>query len=305
MVGVPPGRYTVDARTTVSGMSFSGHVLGPQVLTPTPGMVSMGDVTASFTTVESTLGSVSFGTRYTTGHEAYSGRLAVTVGPTDVSNLVVPMTRGVRISGRVVREDGAPLSGRLTVGVEPANGDPVLAGPPADRMVARNPAGTFSIEGLQAGAYFLRVTPSLVKSIVADGDYTNRPFDTTSGSDITDVVITITDKPATLSGVVRDRQGTVIRQGAVIVFPVERELWARFGVEPPRIKMASYFGNRGYQIPFLPAGEYFVIALEASQPDAWHDPRFFAAAVPLATRVTLAWGAPAVQDLTIRQVVIK
>ncbi len=305
MVGVPPGRYTLEARTTVSGMSFSGHVLAPQVLTPTPGLVSMEAVTASFVTVESTVGSASFGTRYTTGHEAYAGSLAVTVGASDVSNLVVPMTRGVKISGRVIREDGAPLPDRLSVGVEPANGDPVLAGPPSDRTVARNPAGTFSIQGLKAGAYFLRVFPGLVKSITADGDYTNRPFDTTSGSDITDIVITITDKPATLSGVVRDRQGTATREGAVILFPAERELWTRFGVDPPRIRVGTYFGTRGYQMTLLPAGEYYVIAVEPSHRNAWHDPRFFAAAAPLATRVTLAWGTPAVQDLTIRQVVIK
>jgi hypothetical protein len=305
MVGVPPGRYTLVARTTVSGMTFSGHVLGPPVVTSTPGMVSMGNVTASFSRIESTVGfvGVGFGTRYTTGHEAYSGRLVVTVGPTDVSNLVVSLARGVRISGRVVREDGALLPDKLLVSVEPADGDPVLAGPPADMTVATNPAGTFSIEGLQAGAYFLRVT-RLVKSITADGDYTNRPFDTTSGSDITDVVITIADKPATLSGVVRDRQGTAIREGAVILFPAGRELWTRFGVDPPRIRVGTYFGTRGYQMT-LPGGEYYAIAVELSQRHAWHDPRFFAAAAPLATRVTLAWGVQAVQDLTLRQVVIK
>jgi hypothetical protein len=140
---------------------------------------------------------------------------------------------------------------------------------------------------------------------MADGDYTNRPFDTTSGSDIADVVITIADKPATLSGVVRDRQGTAVREGAVILFPAERELWTRFGVNPPRIKVATYFGTRGYQMTPVPAGEYYVIAVEPSHRNAWHDPQFFSAAAPLATRVTLAWGASTVQDLIIRQVAIK
>jgi hypothetical protein len=144
-----------------------------------------------------------------------------------------------------------------------------------------------------------------VKSIAADGDYTTRPFDTNSGSDITDVVITITDKPATLSGVVRDTKGTAIREGAVILFPAERELWTGFGVNPPRIRVGSHFGTRGYQLTLLPAGEYYAIAVEPSHRNAWHDPRFFAAAVPLATRVMLAWGTQTVQDLTIRQLVIK
>ena len=233
---------------TVSGVSFGGHVLTPGVVTPTPGMVPLGDVTASFSSFESSFGRASFGTRITSGHEAYSARVAVTVGSANVSILVIELTRGVKISGRVIRDDGAALPDRLTVSVEPANGDPVLAGLPADRTVARKPGGTFSIEGLLAGAYLSSSLPGVVKSIAADGDYTNRPFDTTSGSDITDVVITITDKPATLSGVVRDRQGTNIREGAVIVFPAERALWTNFGVEPLPIRTATYFGVRGSPI---------------------------------------------------------
>ncbi len=129
-------------------------------------------------------------------------------------------------------------------------------GYPLTEQLRASPEGLFQSRVYRRGRTFLRAFPGVVKSIAADGDYTNRPFDTTSGSDITDVVITITDKPATLSGVVRDRQGTNIREGAVIVFPAERALWTNFGVEPLPIRTATYFGVRGYQIPSLPAGEY-------------------------------------------------
>jgi Carboxypeptidase regulatory-like domain len=304
MVGVPPGRYTLEARSTVSYVSFrSGTVQIPAVLTTTPGMVA-AENSATFSQVDSTV-PASFGTQYFNGPTGYSGRLAVTVGSADLDNLVVDMARGVSISGRVVRDDGAPLPNVQYVGAVPANGDPVLAGAPSDRTVGKKPDGAFIIDGLQRGQYFLS-TLGVIKSIIADGgDYTDRPFDTTAGSDISGVVVTLASKPVELSGVVRDRQGSVVRAGAVILFPVDRELWTRYGVTPLRIRTATFFAAGGYQLPRLMAGEYFAIAVEPSQARAWIDPRFFAAAAPQATKVTLEWGVPAVQDLTLRRVEIK
>jgi hypothetical protein len=108
-----------------------------------------------------------------------------------------------------------------------------------------------------------------------------------------------------MSGFVRDRQGNSLRTATVILFPVEKTLWTRFGLEPRRIRAITYLGTRGYQLILLPAGEYYAIAVDTSQRDAWQDPRFFPEAAPLAMRVTLSWGTPTVQDLTLRQVVIK
>jgi Carboxypeptidase regulatory-like domain len=299
MVAVPSGRYVLEARTTVSEVSFNGHALTPPVVTSTAGMIHAGD---AFSTFDSTAGFATFRTRQTARQGSSFGRLAVTVGSSNLSNLVVIMTRGVRISGRVVREDGAPLTRTMRVHAEPANGDPALAVPSI--QIGSNPAGTFVFEGLQPGEYFIR-TGAFIKSVEAGGDYTNRPFDTTSGSDISDVVITISDSPATLSGVVRDRQGSVLREAAVILFPVEKALWTRFGLEPQRIRAITYLGTRGYHMNLLPAGEYYAIAVEPSERDRWQDPRFFPAAAPLSTRVTLLWDTPTVQDLTMREVVIK
>jgi hypothetical protein len=46
-----------------------------------------------------------------------------------------------------------------------------------------------------------------------------------------------------------------------------------------------------------PPGDYYVIGVDASLANAWQDPKFLDAAVPLATRVSLQWGESKAQDV--------
>ena len=165
------------------------------------------------------------------------------------------------------------------------------------------------ISGLKDGEYFLRAglpNTFIVKSIVAGGvDHSDRSFDASSGADIPDVIVTRPDKVASLAGAVRDRQGAPVTQGVVIVFPADSTLWTRFGLSPRRIKATAFYGSTGYKLTGLPAGEYFVVAVDASMLDAWKDSRFFAAAVGSAARVSLDWGQARRQDVVVSNVVIK
>jgi hypothetical protein len=304
-IGVPAGRYTIDARSSVSELAVRGTPIGGG-LPSTPGMISEG---STFMAIPSAPRGTMFQTRYTTDREAYSARFDVTVGSDDVLNVIVALQRGGTISGKIVQEGGRRLPSTVSVWVEPASGNPELG--PRARLgePGSPPAGEFAIQGLQQGQYFLRVLAGaglVVKSIAAGGgDYTDRPFEAVPGTDITDVVVTLTDKAGTLSGAVRDRHGTAVREAAIILFPADHTLWTRFGLRPPRIQAVTCFGSQGYQIRRLPQGDYDVIAVDVARMDAWRDPRFFASAAPLATRVTLEWGGSKVQDLTLSEVTIK
>ena len=86
---------------------------------------------------------------------------------------------------------------------------------------------------------------------------------------------------------------------------MDRALWSHFGLAPHRIRAASVVDQHGFTVSDLPAGEYHVVAVDLASMDAWHDPRFFTAAAPAATRVSLTWGATATQDLVLADVVIK
>jgi len=55
----------------------------------------------------------------------------------------------------------------------------------------------------------------------------------------------------------------------------------------------------------LPEGEYFAVAVDGSQHDAWTNPTFLEAASAVATRISLRWGDKKALDLQVSKVVVK
>jgi hypothetical protein len=97
--------------------------------------------------------------------------------------------------------------------------------------------------------------------------------------------VTFTDKPVELRGTVSGIPENVT--AAVIAFPVERDRWVSYGWNPPFFRVTRAGASGDYRLQNLAEGEYFLVAVPASQRDAWVDPAFLAAAAPLATRVSL------------------
>jgi hypothetical protein len=54
----------------------------------------------------------------------------------------------------------------------------------------------------------------------------------------------------------------------------------------------------GYQLTTLPAGDYYVVAVDAAHWNASMDPTFLASLVPAATRVSLDWGQTRTVDVS-------
>ncbi len=198
---------------------------------------------------------------------------------------------------------------------EPANGDPTLSqfrsnragGPPVPRPQptpgAPPPPEEFLIEGVQPGEFLLRPIAGAVKSITWNGrDYTDTPFDTSTGRDITGVVVTTTDQACGISGVVRDGTGQAVADTVVIYFPTDRTKWSGYGPQPTRIRSITPTSEGRYQASTLQAGDYFVIAVDDAHADRWKDPSFLESASRAATRVRLEWGDRKVVDLVRQEV---
>jgi hypothetical protein len=234
------------------------------------------------------------------------GRAPVTVGAAGLDDLALPMHPAVSVRGRVVFSEGTTVPAanrRLVVFAIPANGDPTLGRPIG--FSETDGSFRFSLSGLLGGTYLVSGFGGFsILSIVHQGrDFTDAGFDGSTGRDYDDVVVTLTEKRTTLSGAVRDRQAG--RDAAVIAFPVERERWTNFGMAPRRVVSTQSASSGAYQFASLPAGDYYVIAVDSSRKNAWVEPGFLAAAAPLATRVTLKWGETVAQDLSIREVIVK
>ncbi len=309
-LNVPSGEYTILAgrsqmeyQVRESGSSISYPAL------PTPPAAAGGSMGSG--AVASGSASTQYSYRSSSGSQTHSGRVPISVGARDLTDVVVPLRRGVSITGKIVSEapPAAAGSGRgpsgFPVYAEPADGSAAL-GMPSGRITTEGANQTFTIDGLQPGKYslrFLALTGGRLKSISLDGkDITNVPIDTSAGQDITGIVVTTTDKTIKVTGYARDVQNQLMTHGNVIVFPAEQDQWTGYGFTPKRIVSATVVNNGSFTVNSLLPGNYLAIAVDESLASAWQDPKFLAAAASLATRFSIDWGGTASVDLTLRSV---
>ena len=302
---VPSGNYTLVAARSTMQYSSSGDSLG--ALTERPAYPPGATVVSSGSGV---IASGSQGVRYSfsnvSGPAAYSARTPLVVGTQPMTDIVVPLKRGVTMTGTFVFADNQPAADSpvfrlgLSIYAEPANGDALL-GMPA-RLFGRDDPMNFRIEGLLSGPYVLRGLGigGIIKSIAWEGrDYTDRPFDGSIGRDINGVVITLTSRVARINGSVRASGGQMAAEGAVIAFPTDKTLWTNSGFRPARLISGVVSTAGTFTLPSVPAGEYYLVAVAPAQAREWQDPRFLEVASRTATRVTLDWGETRSQDLAI------
>ena len=92
-------------------------------------------------------------------------------------------------------------------------------------------------------------------SIVSNGkDVTWSGIDASEGRDFEDVVVTLTNNHATLSGRVTDTRavrGTI----AVIAFPVNRARWSNYGWDPPDFRAGRVRADGSAEHARLGAGQ--------------------------------------------------
>ena len=305
-LNVPPGQYSLEGSRSRLEFSSGPSPTSAASMPGTPGQVQ-GPGTIMASVFAGPPGTRLLGS-HTTGDAGYWTRTAVTVGAADVAGLVVQLHRAVSLHGRIAFDGTGAPPGPTLIMVEPADGRSSLG---VQQSTSRPDIGdddTFTINGLGAGEYVIRIlglSPrQAVESITAtNADYTTRPFDAGAGQDFNDVVITFTDRIASLGGSVQLESRGDQRLMTVIAFPASRDQWTRYGFQPTRFKTVPVSNAGTYQIDNLPAGSYLLVAVESSQAKRWQDASFLDAASQVATRVTIGWGDHKSQDL--RMVTIK
>lgn len=238
------------------------------------------------------------------GRIEYEGTTKMTVEQTPVGTMsAVGTTRTIN----TVTETTIPRpSTQPSIVAEPAFGLATLGMPRADRPSPEEPQDVVTIPGLRQGAYVFRVASGAdrftLRSVTVDGvDYTRKPFDTSTLTDRSELVLTLTDKVIEVHGSVSDDTGPAT-DAAVLAFPVERNEWRGYGLTPQRLKSAPLVGTSAFSLTGLPAGDYFFIAVASTQIHAWQDPALLEKAAAAATRVSLAWGESRQVDLRVVRV---
>lgn len=227
----------------------------------------------------------------------------VAVGERGATNIVLTLRPGVRVTGRFEFHGAAerPSAEQIRqfavvlTRLEPLarNLAPSVPGP-------MTPGGAFSVTGAFPGGYLFTARgsgPWRLQSITAGGRdiaETIVPLE----ADLKEVVVTMTDRPAEISGSVR-AAGTDVEAASVFVFPADRDRWAAARLGSRAFRTMRVRRDASFAVPDLVAGEYLVVAAADDIAGEWPDPALLAKLAPRATTVRLTHGERLAVNLTV------
>ena len=237
--------------------------------------------------------------------QALYGEVPITVGSSDITDIAIVLNEGAKLTGRLVFDGAAapPQAQQLrSISISLQAADGRSAGAVAGfQQTTIDQDATFKTPNYPAGKYLINAGSAgqgwIVRSIVADGrDATNEPIELRD-ADITNVVITYTDKVAQVSGSVHAAQGAAIASGStVFMFPADYR--ARIAnADGRRFRNAAVSKTGAYAFAALAPGEYLVAALDVDDVPENRDTPFFDALSRVATHVTIGEGEKKMQDL--------
>jgi hypothetical protein len=280
---VPPGSYSLVVLETSSGAS---PFVGVELVT--------GDDTPRQAMPRSRPGST-----------GWWSNVPITVTEAHLSDVQVPLHPTMRIKGHVVFEGTAPKprANELYRILSPtlASGRRIEF-----RLSEADSNFDFRTTEFPGGQYFLRSAAGdlgnwFVDSITVGGrDAVDQPIDLRD-ADVVDVVLTLTDRPSELTGLVRLDTGAPDPEAIVLVFPVDPTKRIDFGRDSPRLRETRSGADGRYTLRGLPAGEYFVVALsDATMTTLWQTQAFTERLSRAATKLSVTHGQKQTLDLKTR-----
>jgi hypothetical protein len=234
--------------------------------------------------------------------------LPIAVGDADITGVNVLLRTGIRVSGRVEFEGAAEKPApdqlsRIPVLVEPLDGQLDRVSTPPGRFDAK---GQFSTYGVAAGRYYIRIGApptgwTFKGAFLGERDVSDDPLELES-TDVADVVITFTDRPASLAGTVQQAERSGRDGVAVVVFPADAKSWQDSSANPRRMRRVAVTDSGAYDVPALPPGAYYVAAVSETAAGDWRDPAFLEQLAPGAAHVQITEGEKATQSLRLQEV---
>ena len=200
-VGVPPGQYrivaTADVRETTRTAATAGQPA--RTVTTTKKLWAASDVS---------------------------------VGGGSVPDVVLSLAPGLSVSGRVIFDAGTtPLPTdmrRVRLNLLP-HGQLTSAMGAGSVATAVEADGRFTFTNVVPGTYRLRSAGGVpgwtIKSAIAGGtDAVDFPLEIGQGGDVSNMLVTFSDRTSTLSGMVQDAMGRPTADHMVILFPAQEQV---------------------------------------------------------------------------------
>jgi hypothetical protein len=282
---VPPGRYTITARSGAA----SGRIGGPGLRPATADQMSAPEVQWAATTV--------------------------VVDGDDVTGLLLVLQPALKMTGRMITDEPSPravpnaIGARVMIVREGMGGSSAINGTVMG-LVPVPPAqiredGTFEIGGVLPGTYRLNVTPPsgmwLRSAIVGGRDVLDYPLTFTDG-DRPGATLIFSDRHASLSGTLQDTTGGPVSDLTVVVVPADSALWRP---DSRRVRTARPSTDGAFTFADIVPGDYLLAALTDFDPDDLRsdagvvDPAFAQQLAAASIKVTVGDGEQKRQDVRV------
>lgn len=231
------------------------------------------------------------------------GWTSLSVGDTDLEDVVLKVTPGTLLRGRIALEDPSaapPKAEQIHVTAIPVEFDsaPVGGGPSPSTT---NADLTFVVSNMSGLRRIFVTTGSpawMLKKITRAGhDVTDAPLDFRT-ENVEDVEVLLTPKVTAVTGTVPDEKGRPVTDCAVVIFSSDPSKWidrSRF-VAMLRPNQQGTFIARG-----LPPDQYLAIALPNLVLTEWMDPAFLQQLRPSATTFVLSEGETRTLTLSLKK----
>jgi carboxypeptidase family protein len=225
----------------------------------------------------------------------------IVVADGDVNDVALVLAPGASISGTVTfqstRSPTIPDVNQVRIAAPPI--DFANVGPNPTARVNRD--GTFTLDGVSAGSHWIRTQGAVrgwtLKSVTLAGrDIIDEPLEVRSGQTLSGVTLVFTDKMSEVSGTLTDDQGQPITEFTVLAFPTDDTLWRP---QARQIMTARPDQTGTYQIRGLPAGDYYVTAVDPTEQGEWFERAFLDQHRAGAAHLTLGDGDVKKQDFKI------
>ena len=232
-----------------------------------------------------------------------TAKMDLTVGPEDVSGIMLITAPAAIATGTVVSDTGDPFDfkpSQLQISTRPADADAQTLGPGGIGRVMDD--WTFEIRNLVDPVY-IRANGGngwILKSVTLNGDdVTDVPVEFAAGQTSAGLQITLTKKIGSLTGALTDTSGKPVTDAAIVIFPYDEKLWtyqSRF------IKATRPDKDGNFRVGSLPASDgYLAIALQGLEDGQAGDPEFLATIKDSATKFSLREGEAKTLDLKLSQ----
>ena len=261
--GVPPGHYTLEART-IEGWGPGGA--------PDLSLVKL----------------------------TWWALADVDVAGSGVDGVVLTLQPPMTFSGRVILQGAQTTVGvgtRVTLRRAGRENDALLT-----VSSVADARGAFQVTGIGPGPYTLEVSGGAVgadplwfrSAIVGGRDLLDSPleFGTTTKS-LADVAITLTNRHTTVSGTLRGVSGQTASGYHIVLFSTAANDWHP---SSRRVVATRPADDGSFAFRDVPPGDYYVAAL-STRPADWRTPTFLSSIVSSAVRLTLQEGGRVTQDL--------